>query len=265
MLATRVASAAVFGPLLVAAAYFGGPLLWAVTTVIVVVGLWEMDRLFLARGSRAWPALTIHFGLGLVILAAADRADLFPFVLVAGVLTAVFLPALWPTRVKASDAVAVVFALAYLPWLASHFILLRQIPGGMAPFFAGLVGTWVFDAGSYFAGKAWGKHKLSPKVSPGKSVEGLAGGLAAGGIVLTWLGLAWLRLSTVEAVTLAVAIMAAAQLGDLAESAMKRQSGLKDSGTLIPGHGGILDRFDSLLAVMPVVYYLWILWLGAPV
>jgi phosphatidate cytidylyltransferase len=101
-------------------------------------------------------------------------------------------------------------------------------------------------------------------VSPGKSVEGLVGGVVCGAAVLVWLGLAWLRLSFLETAVLALAIMSAAQLGDLAESTLKRHSGVKDSGTLIPGHGGVLDRFDSLLAVMPVVYYLWVLWLGAP-
>ncbi len=262
MLATRVASAAVFGPLLLAAAYFGGPLLWAVTAAVVVVGLGEMDRLLAAIGPRARPALTVPFGLGLVAAAAGGRVDLQPAILAAGVLAAVFLPAVRPSRVKAQDGLGSVFALVYLAWLASHFILLRQLPGGRAPFFAGLLGTWAFDSGSYFVGKGFGRHKLAPRTSPGKSVEGLAGGVVVGAVVIVWLAVGWLGLGMVEAAALAAAIMTAAQLGDLAESALKRQAGVKDSGTLIPGHGGVLDRFDSLLAVMPTVYYLWVLWLG---
>lgn len=263
MLATRVASAAVYGPLLIAAGYFGGSLLWAVMAVVVLVGSVELDRLFVAKGSRAWPALTVPFGLGLIAVAAAGRSDLAPAVLTSGFLAAVMLPAVWPSRIKTADGIASAFSLVYLPWLASHFVLLRNLGAGMAPFFVGLIGTWAFDSGSYFAGRAFGRHRLAPSVSPGKSVEGLIGGLVAGGPVLVWLGIAWLGLAPVQAVALGVIIMTAAQLGDLAESALKRQAGVKDSGTLIPGHGGILDRFDSLLAVMPAVYYTWVLWLGA--
>ncbi|MEW6032677.1 MAG: phosphatidate cytidylyltransferase [Bacillota bacterium] len=263
MLATRVASALVFGPLLIAAGWFGGPLLWLLTAAVVVLGLLELDRLLAVTDRRAWPALTLPVGLGLVAAAASGRPDLLGAVLSAGVLAAVFAPALFPGRVKAGDGVASVFALAYLPWLASHFILLRGLPGGAELFLFALFGTWVFDSGSYFAGRAFGRRKLAPRVSPGKTFEGLLGGAAAGLLFIGWLGLAWLGLGPLESGLAAVVIMTAAQLGDLAESALKRQSGVKDSGALIPGHGGVLDRFDSLLGVMPAVYYLWWLWLGA--
>lgn len=263
MLAVRVASALVYGPLLLAAGYFGGPLLWTVTAVAVVRGLLELDRLLAPLGLRAWPALTVPFGLGVVAAAAAGRPDLARAVLTAGALAAVMVPSVLPGRVKALDGVAAVFGLVYPAWLASHFILVRALPGGVAPFFVGLLGTWAFDCGSYFAGLGFGRHKLAPQVSPGKTVEGLAGGIVFGGAVIVWLGLAWLGKGWLESLALALVIMAAAQYGDLAESALKRQSGVKDSGTLIPGHGGVLDRFDSLLAVMPAVYYLWVLWLGA--
>jgi len=199
----------------------------------------------------------------MVAAAAAGRSDLLPFVLTVGGLTMTLAAGLWPSRVRAADGVASVFALFYLPWLASHFILLRQLPGGVAPFFLALIGTWVFDSASYFAGRAFGRHKLAPAVSPGKTVEGLVGGIIFGGAVIIWLAVTWLDKSLVQGAAAALVIMTAAQLGDLGESALKRQSGVKDSGTIIPGHGGILDRFDSLLAVMPAVYYLWWLWLGA--
>lgn len=261
MLATRVASALVFGPLLIAAGYFGGPLLWVLTAAVVFIGLLELDTLFTGLGWRALTWLSLPTGLALVG-AAAGRADLMPAVLTGGVLTAVAAPAVAPRRVSAQDAVGTIFGLVYVAWLASHFILLRELPGGMPLFFVGLVGTWAFDSGSYFAGRAFGRHKLAPLVSPGKTVEGLAGGIVLGGLVITWLGRVWLGWGWLPSLVVAVAVMTAAQLGDLAESALKRRAGIKDSGTLIPGHGGILDRFDSLLAVMPVLYYMTILWLG---
>jgi phosphatidate cytidylyltransferase len=262
MLATRVLSALVFGPLLIAAGYFGGPLLWLVTGVVVVLGLIEFDRLMSAAGRRAFPLLTVPFGLGMVAAAAAGRPELMGLVLTLGVIAAVGTPPLLPAKVRAADGVAAVFGLAYVAWLGSHFILLRDLPGGLAAFFLALIGTWVFDSGSYFAGRGFGRHKLAPTVSPGKTVEGLAGGLLAGSLVIGWLAVGWLGSTPLESLALTLTIMAAAQLGDLAESALKRQSAVKDSGPLIPGHGGILDRFDSLLYVMPAVYYLWWLWLG---
>jgi len=263
MLATRVASALVFGPLLISAAYFGGPLLWAVTALVVTIGLVELDRVFGSTGARAHPALTLPFGLALVAAAAAGRADLMGALLTGAVLTGVAAPAVRPGRFRAADGTAVVFAVVYVAWLGSHLILLRDGLGDMRPFFAGLIGTWVFDSASYFAGRAFGRRKLAREVSPGKTVEGLAGGLVFGLAAVTWLGLGWLELDLAGSFVLAAVIVTAAQLGDLAESALKRWSGIKDSGSVIPGHGGILDRFDSLLFVMPAVYYLWWLWLGA--
>lgn len=262
MLATRVASALVFGPLLLAAGYLGGPLLWLLTAVVVAIGFFELDKLFSGFGWRAQPGLGLPFALGLVGAAAAGRPDLMPAILTSGALTAIIAPTVLPRRVSAHDAVGVVFGLVYLGWLVTHFVLLRQLPTGRELFLLGLIGTWAFDSGSYFAGRAFGRRKLAPLVSPGKTVEGLVGGLILGGVVITWLGRAWLHLAWVPGLALAAAVMAAAQLGDLAESALKRRAGVKDSGTLIPGHGGVLDRFDSLLAVLPVVYYLAYLWLG---
>jgi len=262
MLATRVASALVFGPLIIAAGYLGGPLLWLLTGFVVTLGLVEFDRVVAASGCRSFPVLTVPFGLGMVAAAAVGRPDLMGLALSGGVVVAAGAAPVLPGKVRAADSIASVFGLSYVAWLASHFILLRDLPGGLEAFFLALIGTWVFDSGSYFAGRGFGRRKLAPVVSPGKTVEGLVGGLLAGSLVIGWLGVGWLGRSVPESLILAFVIMAAAQLGDLAESALKRQSGMKDSGTLIPGHGGVLDRFDSLLYVMPVVYYLWRLWLG---
>lgn len=116
--------------------------------------------------------------------------------------------------------------------------------------------AWSVDTGAYFAGRAWGSHKLAPRVSPGKTWEGVAGGMGAGlvvGLVLAWL----LDLGTLaEWGIVAVGMSVVAVFGDLFESVVKRVSGAKDSGVLLPGHGGVLDRIDSTIAVVPL-FALW--------
>ncbi len=118
--------------------------------------------------------------------------------------------------------------------------------------------AWSVDTGAYFAGRALGRIKLAPRVSPGKTWEGVAGGMCAG--LAVGLGLAWVfdLGSLAEWAVVAVALSAVAVFGDLFESAVKRAFGAKDSGTLLPGHGGVLDRIDSTIAVVPV-FALWLL------
>jgi phosphatidate cytidylyltransferase len=121
---------------------------------------------------------------------------------------------------------------------------------------------WAADSGAYFAGVRFGRRKLAPRISPGKSWEGLFGGLAAAMLLsaamLHWLGLGWAQLP--ELLLLTVVIVLVSVVGDLFESLLKRHAGAKDSSQLIPGHGGVLDRIDSLLAALPV-FVLGKIWL----
>ena len=134
-------------------------------------------------------------------------------------------------------------------------ILLRAVDGnGMWFLFLLLIIQWFTDSGAYLLGSAFGRHKLMPKVSPKKSVEG-----AVGGIIVAVIGALLLNVFTdlmpvVLMIFTAVFVSIGGQLGDLCESAVKRWAGVKDSGTLIPGHGGVLDRFDSMLFASPLLY-----------
>ncbi|MBK9164399.1 MAG: phosphatidate cytidylyltransferase [Acidobacteria bacterium] len=154
-----------------------------------------------------------------------------------------------------------VFGVVYVAFLGGFLIATRvgfeNIPGLSSKlllfFFAVIFGS---DAGAYFAGRALGKHKLAPLISPGKTIEGLIGGLVAAGAIsalCTWLFFP--ELPVAIAVGLAVVMAAVGVLGDLAESAMKRGSGTKDAANILPGHGGLLDRLDSLLLNAPILYY----------
>lgn len=122
--------------------------------------------------------------------------------------------------------------------------------------------VWVADSGAYFTGKNWGKHKMLPAVSPNKTIEGLIGGLSASillAVIIAWFGQESTHQTLVIIVSSVVAVLASV-LGDLAESLFKREAGIKDSGSLLPGHGGIMDRIDSLTAALPTfVFTFWLL------
>ncbi len=157
-------------------------------------------------------------------------------------------------------ALAVLFIL-YLPFFFAHLLLIWDLPEGRSLVAMVLMVTWGGDAFSYYCGTYLGKRKLSPSISPNKTVEGsLAGlfGAAFFALLLNWLGL--VNVPWNEIVVLGLAANFLGQLGDLFESFLKRSHGIKDSGELIPGHGGFLDRVDSVLFAAPVIFYGYSLW-----
>lgn len=146
-----------------------------------------------------------------------------------------------------------VFAAFYLPFLFSFVILIRQLPNGLAWLIISFAITWGYDTAAFVAGSTWGRHRLCPDLSPSKSIEGMIGGLAVSTLASALIGYAFgFNAFVVGLIGLLGGCMA--QIGDLAESAIKRQFKTKDSGHILPGHGGILDRFDSYLAVIPFLY-----------
>ena len=156
----------------------------------------------------------------------------------------------------------VTVAALYIGLGLSFFVSLRALDHGITWVALAMLGTWISDTGAYIVGSRWGRRRLAPAISPAKSWEGVAGGLLSG-IVTVWLiGWQGLGLAHWQGIVLGVVLVAAATLGDLAESVIKRQAGAKDSGALIPGHGGMLDRIDSLLFVAPAVYFVALLLKG---
>lgn len=154
-----------------------------------------------------------------------------------------------------------VFGVIYIAFLGGFLIATRvgfeNIPGLSTKlllfFFAVIFGS---DSGAYFAGRAFGKHKLAPAISPGKTIEGLIGGLLAAAVISAACSWSFFpELNVWFAIGLGTVMAAVGVLGDLAESAMKRGSGTKDAANILPGHGGLLDRLDSLLLNAPILYY----------
>jgi phosphatidate cytidylyltransferase len=183
----------------------------------------------------------------------------------------VFSVAIWTRGVQGRPLTAValtVFGVIYTGGMLSYGYAIRYHPyavgpaAGTALIFLPLLLTWAQDTGAYAVGRTMGRHKLIPQVSPGKTVEGAIGGIIVT-VLVCWayvrfalVPYAQLALSGADIVVFAILISVAAQVGDLAESLIKREAGVKDSSRIIPGHGGVLDRFDSLLFVLPIAYLL---------
>lgn len=220
-----------------------------------LLALYEFLRLF----TKAHRSFLVVGGLSLsCLLAAALWSWPMPDIVFLVVLLALILPLIVRQDLSHSvtDSAVLLLGALYLGLALGYMVRLRSMPqGDMLIFFLFLV-TWAGDTGAYYAGTLFGRHKLAPRISPKKSVEGLVGGLALAVLVAVAAKLWFLgSLTAMDCLMLGVALTAAGLAGDLAESALKRSAGAKDSGGLIPGHGGMLDRLDSLLFTAPAFYY----------
>lgn len=262
MLRLRVLSAAVALPLLAAALWWGGLAFALLVAVAVAVATFELTSLFQAAGTPlSLPLLTL-LALAPVADAAAAVGRLAPQGAIAapaltlGTMAALLLalrahPHPWPV-----EAWALTVALpVYVGWLAAHAVLLRGADqAGMMWMALTLAGVFAGDTAAYFVGRRWGRRRLAPAISPGKSVEGALAGVAAATVLCLFL--AWrLGLPVWRASGLGLVVATAGVVGDLAESYLKRQTRAKDASGLFPGHGGLLDRLDSLLFGTAAAYY----------
>ena len=277
MTRTRVLAALTMAPFAIAAVLFlPTPWVVALAAVMFLAGLWEWLRLADIDDTLARTVLLLVNLLLMVALVWASRSEsggslvLFQLMVVLGVIWWL-LAMIWLRHYDFAsdhDTHARVFklgagTLAVVPaWCALAVIHASQ-PNGHAWLLIALAVVWAADSGAYFAGRRFGKRKLSPRISPNKTVEGMAGGAIAG-IAVAMIGapLAGASLAQLPAVALVAAIAVGfSVVGDLFESLLKRHVGAKDSGDLIPGHGGILDRIDGVLAALPV-FALGKAWLG---
>lgn len=227
-------------------------------TVLVLVGAWEWAGFIGsgARGTRAGFTLVILAALGGAWAAYLSFPGFLPVLLIVAVAWW-FVAFLWvclaPERVNALAATfAGLFALVPC-WVA--LVYLVQTTGNTYWVLFTLVLVWAADTGAFFAGRFFGRVPLAPRVSPKKTWEGVLGGIALSGVV-AWIAARWLfKVDVLPFVSLCVAVAALSIVGDLTESLLKRAAGIKDSGTLFPGHGGMLDRIDSVTAAAPALLF----------
>lgn len=230
----------------------------AVVTVAILAGAWEWSAFIGGRGRVARPVRLLFVLLVLAALAALSlpAAPLLPGRVVLGVAIAWWVVAfgwivLAPHAVpRPTGAIAGVLTLVPA-WYALVQLRLEAATGAEWVLFL-LALVTATDSGAYFTGRRFGRVKLAPRVSPGKTWEGVLGGIVAGSIVAL-AGAAWFDLPVVPFMLLALCAIVFSVIGDLTESLLKRSAGVKDSGTLFPGHGGMLDRIDSLTAAAPVL------------
>ncbi|MCX2181574.1 phosphatidate cytidylyltransferase [Streptomyces sp. SKN60] len=253
------------GAVIIASLFIWKPAFVGVIAVAVVVGLWELTSRLQERKSIKAPLVPLAVGGAAMVVAGYVRGPEGAWVAMALTALAVLV---WrmtePPEGYLKDVTAGVFAAFYVPFLATFVALLLTADDGPQRVLTFLLLTVVSDTGAYAVGWRFGKHKLAPRISPGKTREGLVGAvafaMAAGALCMEFLiddGAWW------QGLLLGLAVAASATLGDLGESMIKRDLGIKDMGTLLPGHGGIMDRLDSLLPTAPVVWLLLVLFVGS--
>ena len=271
-LTRRIIFAVIAAPASVAIVYWGDWALAIVLSVLAALAAWEFFRMARETGALPLEPAGIALAALLPIAVHAQRLGLYTLSLTAIVAMALvlFASTIWlrgPTGKPVSSVSITAFGVLYAG-VFSYIYALRYhdyaVGGaaGTALVFLPIFLTWTTDVGAYAFGRMFGRKKLIPSVSPGKTVEGAVGGLGLTIVIcllyvrFILMPYAQLGLTIQGAVLFAIVVSVAAQTGDLAESLLKREAGVKDSSSILPGHGGILDRFDALLFVMPIAFLL---------
>nr|MBC7245220.1 phosphatidate cytidylyltransferase [Chloroflexota bacterium] len=260
MLKQRILSAIVLIPIVLALSYAGGSYFAALVAVAALRAGYEFYHIMYKGGYQP------SYAVGLFVIAILLLNAYYPQwqVWQWGLATAVMLPMVWQILKGSikdflpSWALTLAGAL-YVGGLFAHLIALRNLSNGLGWLLLTFAITWVCDTAAYFAGRFWGKRGFFTQISPHKTQEGAMAGFLAG-IVTALVSGRWMGLLGWQSLLLGILLVLGATFGDLAESLIKRQVGVKDSSSLIPGHGGMLDRVDSLLFNGVIMYY-FVLWI----
>ncbi len=265
----RIIVAVIFIPCIVLIARKGGVYYLILVDAVIVGGIWEFYRMTEVSITNPYKIIGTAGAILLPVFFYYHLHD-YIYLLITMILIGIMVTEL--CRRGRSFFVynisVTMFGVFYVGWLGSHMLLIREIPlrTGNLEYSAGfdfvmllLLLTWCYDTGAYTVGSIAGRHKMFPLISPGKTLEGIIGGIAfaIAGVMIARIYI-FSFLGIPESIALALLISVTGQTGDLVESMIKRDMRKKDSSNTIPGHGGILDRFDSMLFNAPAVYYILI-------
>jgi len=239
--------------------YGPADLFWLVVTLMAVFGLYEYYKMTIAIPIGARLIQTIFFSLAPVLVAFFRRPDLFMPALFISLIGIILLSLKYHKRfghillfMGFSS-----FGALYIGLCLAHMVLIRYLPDGAAWLLVMTAITAGGDTGAYYVGINFGRRKLCPEISPGKTVEGAIGGILTGSTAAVGMGMLLLPAYRPGVIFVAALILSVVSIiGDIAESVIKRSAGVKDSGTMLFGHGGVLDRVDGMLITAPVLYYL---------
>lgn len=262
----RVVTGIIISLVAIVAILFGSTLLFICLLVIITLCSNEFVKILKRKGFRPSLSVILFAGVVFATLAFFRRFDLVHSVLTLTIMASFLIVLFMGRQPYIVNVATTALGAIYCGWLPSHLLLIRQIGSSRVGAFQMEISQGLFlllfvfvavaltDIGAYYFGVKFGKHKLAEVISPKKTIEGaIGGGLCA--ILISSLAVFYTNLTLIEALLGGLFITSSAQLGDLSESLIKRDAGVKDSSDILPGHGGMLDRFDGYLFAIPVAYY----------
>lgn len=260
MFVTRLISGIILLAIVIATGLIGGPIFFALVAVLSLIGLFEIYRMLQLQNSVFYLLSMILWGADMVCLflenfEAADAICLFSILIFLAVFVFRY------PKFDISQVFSAYAGFMYSVMLFSFLFRIRCMEDGMLLLWLVFIGSWGSDTCAYVAGRLFGKHKAFPVLSPKKTIEGCLGGAVGTSIcffiyaILVKVIFSDITLNVFLFAVIGILASVVSQIGDLAASAMKRKCNIKDYGKLIPGHGGVIDRFDSLLFTAPLIYY----------